>query len=88
MGNATCVLCSEVMPGCVSCTSSTVCTGCDNVQYTLDVGTAQCVCMPGYYLTTGYCLSYSGCLEVIQFNNTLACTTCDTSLNYVKVLTN
>ena len=74
------------MPGCVSCTSSTVCTSCDNVTYALDSSTQQCGCLPGYYLASGYCLSYSGCLSAIQFNNTLACTSCDTSKNYIQVL--
>ena len=61
-GQVICVLCSEVMPGCVSCSSSTVCLDCDNITYVLNATSQTCTCGTGYYLVSGYCLSYSGCL--------------------------
>ena len=88
IGVATCIRCDELMPGCVACTSSTICTDCNNITYAINVTSQQCGCLPGFYSASSYCLTYSGCLEAIQFNNTLACTTCDTSLNYIRVLSN
>lgn len=83
VGVTNCVTCNQAMPGCVACSSSTVCLDCDNITYVLD-GT-RCGCAPGYYLTSGYCLGYSGCLEATLFNNSLACITCDAALNYVRI---
>ena len=88
VGIAQCLTCSEAIPGCVSCTSATYCLDCDNITYTLNATSHTCTCSSGSYKTSNFCLSYSGCLEAILFNNTLACITCDTSLNYVKVTSN
>lgn len=76
------------MPGCVSCTSSTVCLDCDNITYVLNTTSQRCGCSTGYYMASSYCLSYSGCLTAAKFNNTLACLSCDTSLNYIRVGSN
>lgn len=84
IGETTCATCNQAIPGCVSCLSSSICTDCDNISYVL-VGTT-CGCAPNHYEASGYCLSYSGCLEATYFNNTLACVSCDTNLNYIRVL--
>jgi hypothetical protein len=88
VGNVTCVICSEAIPGCVACTSATACQSCDNISYMLSPSAPTCICTTLHYAASGFCLSYSGCLQAIQFNNTLACLSCDTSLNYIRVLSN
>jgi len=88
VGNAQCLTCGEAIPGCVSCSSATYCSDCDNITYVLNTVTHTCTCSNGSFQTSSFCLSYSGCLEAILFNNTLACITCDTSLNYIKVTSN
>lgn len=60
IGETNCVTCYIAIPGCVSCSSASVCSDCDNISYVL-VGTT-CGCAPNYYEASGYCLSYSGCL--------------------------
>lgn len=61
-GLATCLTCSEAIPGCVTCTSATVCLDCDNITYVLNTTSRTCTCAVGSYKTSGFCLPYSGCL--------------------------
>ncbi len=49
IGQVVCVICGDAMPGCVACTSATVCTACDNITYVLNVTSQRCGCAPNYY---------------------------------------
>lgn len=78
VGVTVCQSCSSLLTGCLTCSSSAACTGCDTVNhYVLSLATNTCYCASGYYFDTigGNCqpCSYS-CLtcDVLASN----CTTC------------
>lgn len=86
VGVPTCSYCNLTLIGCQKCSDNQTCTQCDNSTYTLVSG--KCVCLPNYFMASGYCLTYAGCLVATYFNNIIACQTCDTSLNFVMVTSN
>lgn len=87
-----CQLCQVFMPGCLSCSSKYNCDVCDSGNNFDDLvaanGTKTCVCKTGYTLTTGFCLSYPGCLVAGYYNNLIACQICDSSRNFTMDTSN
>ena len=75
VGVLTCSFCNLTLIGCQICSDNQTCTQCDAATYTLISG--KCVCLPGYFMASGYCLTYAGCLVATYFNNIVACQTCD-----------
>lgn len=47
------VLCSTPIPGCLECTSATVCTKCDVISHYL-LSNSTCIAEPGYYLNATF----------------------------------
>jgi hypothetical protein len=85
-GVQVCQSCNTTLIGCTQCSSTTVCTVCDNTTYTLS-GTS-CVCKSPLYMASGYCLTYPGCLVAGYYFNIIACQSCDTAHNFIQVLSN
>lgn len=62
-GTAVCATCGSIIPGCLTCTSTTNCTTCDSSQYmSLNTTTRLCYCTAGNYrsLVGGVCVCNSG----------------------------
>jgi hypothetical protein len=65
IGKEECVLCSDAMPGCLDCTSSSYCLLCNTIKYeaTPNSVTHKCICLSSApFMASGYCLTFSGCL--------------------------
>lgn len=74
IGSTVCVLCSTVMTGCLTCSSSVTCTSC------LPSFTgATCTCSSGS-IVSGYCNLDLGCTSISVINTTATCTACDKTL--------
>lgn len=75
-------LCSLAMPGCLECSSATVCTKCDTIMnYLLDV--SSCIAAPGYYLDATFLpvpCPQIGCAECSDAVN---CIFCSEPMNYI-----
>ena len=64
-GAVICQRCSDLIPGCSSCLTSTYCDFCvapTSFSTAANTTHRQCTCPTGTYLVTGICLSYPGCL--------------------------
>lgn len=55
IGAAVCATCSSVIPGCLVCSSISVCTSCNATAH-FSLGVGICKCFNGYYLSGGACV--------------------------------
>lgn len=74
--------CPLAMPGCLECTSATVCTVCDTINNYL-LSSSSCIAAPGYYLNASSFpvpCPQVGCAECSDEVN---CTLCSEPNNYI-----
>jgi proprotein convertase subtilisin/kexin type 5 len=81
IGTANCYPCSNFIPGCATCLSSTLCTSCSS-GFTLNM-LGVCQCTTGF-LVTGVCTSLVGCVSASNLQGTVYCLACNSTLNYVR----
>lgn len=74
------MLCANVLPNCVGCSSETVCTNCVS-GFSLDSISQRCVCAVGIEVT-GTCTTIVGCISSHYINSVLKCLACDASRNF------
>ncbi len=83
-GESICQLCNVTIGGCLTCSSPTHCLTCDTPKYVHNTTSFLCDCNNDWFLVTGFCLSYSGCILAEFYNNQVVCRTCDTDRNYIR----
>jgi hypothetical protein len=80
-GAASCEPCPSLILGCLTCSASTVCTGCNSSAFRVLNG-GVCSCSTGYFDPSvelcGSCSPIVGCLACSSATN---CTSCDTAAN-------
>lgn len=81
VGLTACYPCSYFISGCLTCSSSSVCTSCSSGFFVSQLGLCQCTTG---FLVTGVCTTIKGCLSATNLDGNIYCTLCDTTLNYVR----
>jgi hypothetical protein len=75
-------LCSIAMPGCLDCTSATVCTICDTfLNYQLSLG--QCDAADGYYLDFNFIPVKCNIQGCYLCSSATVCTNCSSATNFI-----
>lgn len=81
-GSANCLLCSDYIPYCNSCSNSQVCSSCVVGKFLVN-GTCRCLNIAAMtYFVSGVCLTYPGCVSATNVLNANYCSTCNTSANF------
>ena len=81
-GSANCLLCSDYLSYCSSCSNSQVCSGCVAGKFLVN-GTCRCLNIAAMtYYVSGVCLTYPGCVSATNVLNAKYCSTCNTSANF------
>jgi len=77
-GNDICDQCLNYLSGCEICVGSADCIQC-LPGYVHDNSTNTCGCSPGFYLASGLCLTFPGCLSAYSILTGVYCDICDAS---------
>jgi len=81
---ALCAPCSNYIPGCNTCISTSICTTCFNGFYII-AGTCQCTTG---FLVTGVCTTIYGCISATNLAGTIYCLACNSTIYYQLVPAN
>jgi hypothetical protein len=85
-GVSLCVTCESLMPFCKTCSDTKTCTSCTQANFAIKANFFGCECdqtsFPYYVVNDNVCAPFAGCLNAQVNPAFVACTKCDTALNF------
>lgn len=85
LDNNLCILCSNAMEHCQECSSSSVCSVCDNTfSVELNSTTHQCICRDGFYPDSYPFICQSCQPNCLSCDNSVTCVICNSSVSQLN----